>query len=281
MNNRFVWGHNARGIPKSEEHNRKNALAHIGLKLSAEAIEKIRLKAIGRRCTEETKVKMRQSKAEFLNTPVGKKQLLRWMKIGQEATRTPEARLKKSLTLKGHKVGPIRYGWHHSDGTKQFLSSQKRNYYLSGGISPTLGRKRPEYEKEQLREIALSMWKDPKFVEKVVLGWNREPNQAELRLISILNGIFPQFKYNGDGKMQSRIGLNFDGLIPDFIDLSSKRVIELFGDFWHEAKDEVDKVSRYTGLGWSCLVIWEHELREEKVLIGKVNSWFKGGDKNG
>lgn len=101
VNNRFVRGHNGRGIPKSEEHNRKNALAQIGRKLSEEVKEKIRLKAIGRRPGDKTKAKMKQSREKYIATPEGKAQILTWIEAGQATAHTLEARLKKSGTCKG------------------------------------------------------------------------------------------------------------------------------------------------------------------------------------
>ena len=69
--------------------------------------------------------------------------------------------------------------------------------------------------------------------------------------------LLKNFKYVGDGK----IFLN--RFCPDFINKKSKKIIELYGDYWHNKTDAIlrDKrrIKTYKKHGYDTLVIWEHE----------------------
>lgn len=80
-----------------------------------------------------------------------------------------------------------------------------------------------------------------------------KPNKAELRLLSILQRVNPAWRYVGDGS------LVIDGKCPDFWD-GDKGLVELFGDYWHEGENPQDRVAFFAERGYSCRVIWEHEL---------------------
>ena len=93
----------------------------------------------------------------------------------------------------------------------------------------------------------------------------------------------PEFEYNGDG----RLGVMIGGLIPDFVNVNGKKqVIELFGDYYHSPelvkndwrRSELGKLMIYNSLGWNCLIIWQHELKEltEAEVIAKIKTFQRG-----
>ena len=50
---------------------------------------------------------------------------------------------------------------------------------------------------------------------------------------------------------------------PDFIVRpvkETKKVIEIFGRYWHKAEEEAELTERYAEVGYKCLVIWEEEV---------------------
>jgi len=108
---------------------------------------------------------------------------------------------------------------------------------------------------------------------KTVHSSQREPNRSELRLLQIINTVCSQFKYNGD----LSLGIVIDGLVPDFVNIDGKKqLIELFGDYWHKPTEEEVKKLRYAKVGFDCLVIWDHELNDEKAVVAKIKK-FVGG----
>ena len=115
-------------------------------------------------------------------------------------------------------------------------------------------------------------------------GQSIRPTLPEKQLIDLFANHFPQFKYNGDG----RLGVTLGGLTPDFVNVNGKKqVIEVFGDYWHSPKvlgdkwkgSELGKIMAYNSVGWDCLIIWEHELKEltEEQILEKISNFQKGG----
>lgn len=127
-----------------------------------------------------------------------------------------------------------------------------------------------------------SLWQDPEFVKKMMLAFHKKPTKPEKRLEAILDKYSPEFKYNGDG----RLGITLGGLTPDFVNINGKKdLIEVFGDYYHSPevvgddwrRSELGKVMVYNSLGWKCLVIWEHQLKElaEAQIVDKIRTFFK------
>ena len=113
------------------------------------------------------------------------------------------------------------------------------------------------FEREDIREKALSN-----------SCKSNEPNKIEQKIIdlNIKNLVFvgnKNFWLKCEDKMR----------IPDFIlepITSTKLIVEIFGDYWHDewntgmSKENHEKntINMYKKIGYSCLVIWEHEIKE-------------------
>lgn len=130
----------------------------------------------------------------------------------------------------------------------------------------------------KIREASIKRWENPEYRNKVIIGTiaalNKKPNQKEMQLDSILQNHFPKtYEYTGNGK------LVIGGMIPDFFNVNGRKdVIELFGDYWHTIKNrwkdnELGKIMAYNSLGYRCLVIWEHELKDEQAIVAKVKQF--------
>lgn len=157
----------------------------------------------------------------------------------------------KAKISKSHlgKLNP-NYGKHPSPETSAKLSASR------------IGKKNPFYGKHhsaQTLQIILQI---------------KPPNKQELKLQAILDSYFPsEWKFVGDG--QVIIG----GLCPDFTNINGKKcLIELFGDYWHSkieswTRTELGRIMCYNSYGYKCLVIWEHELKDEKALVERLKKW--------
>ena len=94
----------------------------------------------------------------------------------------------------------------------------------------------------------------------------RGKNKGESFLEKILKSIIPkEYKYVGDGKFF------IERYNPDFVNVNSqKKVIELFGDYWHKIPNRIEKdkikIRTYKKYGYDCLVIWEHDLKKPKTI---------------
>ena len=152
----------------------------------------------------------------------------------------------------------------HSQETKDKISAtmklrRKENDWW-------VGRKHTRASKKKMSRTFLHAWKDEKYARYMGLSQAIRPTKPELELTELLNEWFPgEWQYTGDGR------LLVAGTNPDFINKNGKtKIIELFGEYYHE-NDEVDKRSkRFNDAGFDCLVIWVKELEDKDSLRTKI-----------
>lgn len=122
-----------------------------------------------------------------------------------------------------------------------------------------------EYREAQ-RQIRVKLWQDEEFVRKVFNGLQLKPNKAELKLDNFLQQLVPnQYQYTGNGK------LIIGGKCPDFASTDGqKKLIELFGNYWHEGQDPQERIDHFHKYGYDALVIWESELTDLPSLKDRI-----------
>ena len=109
-----------------------------------------------------------------------------------------------------------------------------------------------------------------------------EPNSLE-RLIIDLN--IKGLKFVGNGNFW--INCSDKPRIPDFIlepIEKTNKIVEIFGDYWHDKwktgmeKDDHEKhvIQMYKEKNYDCLVIWEHEIRNNSIefIKDKITSFL-------
>lgn len=226
-----------KGIPLSEEHKRKVSRALKGKKKKPEAIEKVRKCHIGMKWSESTRLKINRFKSQ-------------------------EHRDKLSKALKGRPNLALK-GKKQSDSVIKEKSLRMKNLYASEK-GPAL--------REISRERASALWKRDDFVKKQMDARYLFPNKTELLLMSFLDNIFPkEWKYVGDGQVI------INGKCPDFINVNGqKKIIELFGDYWHRGQDPKDRADIFAPFGYKTLVVWERELKDLDKLKNKLINFKEG-----
>jgi G:T-mismatch repair DNA endonuclease (very short patch repair protein) len=132
--------------------------------------------------------------------------------------------------------------------------------------SSMMGKRKSDEHRQKLKNL----WKDPVYKEtrlKLLIGSSQNsPNKSEIKLGNILNSMFPdEYKYVGNG--DTIMG----GRIPDFINVNGqKKLIELYGDYWHRNQDENIRIDHFKQYGFDTLIIWEHELKNIDSLKMKL-----------
>jgi len=97
------------------------------------------------------------------------------------------------------------------------------------------------------------------------------PTQPERRLIEMLKENKLPFNYVGNGS------LCVDGLNPDFVNDEQKKIIEVFGDYWHEKSEIEPRRRRLAKAGYETLIIWEHEINKEpQEVTQKILTFMEG-----
>jgi len=160
------------------------------------------------------------------------------------------------------------------DHCKKIGLSKKGNNYRKG-------KHHSEKSKLKMSIAAKKMWAENKvardnIILKTFINNKMHPNKVEKKLIDILSTITDKFKFCGDGSIW--IGRKN----PDFINKEGRKIIEMFGDFWHKDEDPQYRIEHFKKFGYDTLVIWEHEIQCENIqlLIDKINGYLQIIDNN-
>ena len=135
-----------------------------------------------------------------------------------------------------------------------------------------------EFSPEHCRHISETKRRkcqNPEYAKKVAANINthvrkKRPNKPERKLLGLLDKHFPgDWAYVGDGK------LVLGNLTPDFMNVNGeKQLIELYGDYWHRDDDPQERINIFRGFGFSTLVIWERELRDEPAVVERLKAFI-------
>jgi G:T-mismatch repair DNA endonuclease (very short patch repair protein) len=175
----------------------------------------------------------------------------------------PESNKKKSEAMKGYREF-------------RFHKGKKRGTRKGHVNSPA--------HREKNRQSMLRQWRDPVERAKLIKRFtDLKPNRKESALDVILQKYFPsEWRYTG----------NFDVAIgtkcPDWTNCNGRKAVILFhGLYWHLYKFqkknpeltreqvEVSDINHYKEYGFSCLIIWEDELKDEIGLVNKINQFVR------
>jgi G:T-mismatch repair DNA endonuclease (very short patch repair protein) len=145
------------------------------------------------------------------------------------------------------------------------------------------GKHQLQKTKSKLSEATVRQWKDPICAEKMMTksleaNLTIRPNKLEEQVIKILKLLSSGIKYVGDGSHW----ILGTGKNPDFVNEEKKQIIEVYGCYWHCCKKcghpnrnkrrqkDASRINNFKDLGYSVLIIWEHELREQKIVAKKI-----------
>ena len=254
------------GKPWSEER-RAQVSPLKGRKRPKEVGQKISLSTKGKKrspLSEEHKRKISESgKGRIITEEELKKRSEYW--TGRP--KSEEHKKKTSVTLKGRKksVEVVKRmiatltGRPKSEEHKRKLSIKKKKDWLN-----------PEYRKRHI-EIVKAMWKNPDMVKRIIRSAQEGPNKPEKDLLKILDCLYPgEWKYVGKGEVV------INGKVPDYININGqKKIIELFGDYWHKGEDPQERIDVFVPFGYDTLVIWEKELKNKRNLFQKLECFCK------
>jgi hypothetical protein len=86
----------------------------------------------------------------------------------------------------------------------------------------------------------------------------------EKHILDILQWMFNScspYKYSGSGPGCKILKLkNGRHKRPDFVNEFDKKIIEVYGRYWHRNDNPKELIDEYKKIGWSCLVIWDDEI---------------------
>ena len=240
----------------------------IGSKLSDEHKRKISKSLRGRVCSEETRRKIsksnmgkKKSKEHCKNMSIAMKGRIPFQKgktyeglYGKERAKKIKEKIK--LFTLGH------IPW--NKGKTYHLKHNKQ--FKKGQIPWNKGKKMKKQDPKEIR-------KRMKLAFKTM---NKRPNIPEKKLLRIIEKLNLPYSYTGDGSFF------IEQYNPDFVNNNGqKKVIEVFGDYWHNRPDYKKRDSRrfeaYSEFGFKTLVIWEHELKDINLVVDKLKRFDEYG----
>ena len=122
------------------------------------------------------------------------------------------------------------------------------------------------------------LWRDKEYQEMMSIVRDIKPNKPEQFFNKFLSKLFPdKYKYVGNFKFW------LGNKNPDFIDEKEKRIIELFGDYWHskkktnrdESEEERIRIEHFGKYKYTTLIVWERELKDLEKLKNKIIKFNK------
>lgn len=122
-----------------------------------------------------------------------------------------------------------------------------------------------EHKRAELILKGAANYRNPEYIAKI----NRRPNGLE----SLFGSLAPDdVKYVGGGDVWIQLP-NGRSKNPDFL-VGEKKVIELYGDYWHRDDDADEMVELYRQAGYDCLVIWESEFNDLESVLDRVANFL-------
>ncbi len=222
-------------------------LTYIRKSFSEETKSKMRISHLGKIHPEETKAKIsialkgRPHSSEH-NRKVGEANKSALKKYYDN---NPDAKIRNSLAVKkAWREHPEKF--ENSIAILYKYADLRRQGIVPSGAE---GSKRTEE------------WKQ-KAVKWLRMG-SGKINKLESDFLQFCNQFGFQYLYCGSGTDIVCLG----GKFPDFNHEKEKRVIELFGDYWHKGENPQDREQLFGNMGYKCLVIWEHEFRKDSSNV--------------
>ena len=291
--NRFIAGHNRRGVQQSVESNKKRSISLIGKSSSRKGTGKSKPPPQPCQCgcgemvlrrfkqghhrrgvshagelnpfygshhSEETKQKLRKPQSEEA------KENMRQSHIGVPLSKEHRASISK--VTKGSN-NPM-YGQHHKKESIEKMSiSTKKSFEINGHPRQGVHHKKESIEKLSVAQSRL--WKDEKYIEMLRIALNMKPNKPETLLINLLNEMFPgEYKYTGD------FSFWINGKNPDFVNCNSqKKVIEFNGDYWHKDDISGEREKIFAEFGYDTLILSDKDLLDVNALKIKLGMFHE------
>lgn len=190
-------------------------------------------------------------------------------KIGEKSKQkvyTKEMRQKMSELTSG--INNPMYGKKnpHTEESKKKISKALKGKPLSqknkDGISKALkGRKFTKEWRKKLSDSAKRKFKNKDFLKQFKESQQQKPNKLEM----LINNIIYEYGYEYVGDFS----LWIDGKNPDFINKNDKKIIEVFGDYYHTPEDEIIRYKHFKKNGYKILFIWEHDVYKDIEQVKK------------
>ena len=286
-----------KGRKVSPESIAKWKAANKGRKLSAEHRAKIAESGRGRSPSAETRVKMSEASKKRWESPEYREKVTGWKHSPEACARnlarrnTQEFKEKMSRALCSPEVSAKivaankRRVFSEETRAKMSASGKRKTCLLEWTDNMRQfhqGRELTEEHRAKLRawvrtpefraKVSANMmrlYQNAEYCEMYRKAMGMKPNKPETFLLGLLDQMYPgEWRYTGD------FSFTINGKSPDFVNCNGqKKIIELFGDYWHQGECPADRAAVFAPFGYQTLVIWERELKDVKRVVGRITEF--------
>lgn len=202
---------------------------------------------------------------------------------------SPETREKLKRAWRPRSHGPTLPGSPKSPEHRRRLADARRGKSLEELLGPVraarmkaiwseIGKRR----KGQARPDLALRNKDPNFTLLRLRNSRRKPNKSELRLLKVIEQHHLHFVYTGHKAV-------FGTLKPDFTHSTDRKVIEIFGVWFHSQamnakvpweQTEDGRRAQLAQYGYRALIFWDPELRKlsDNAIAERIRAFCQEPD---
>lgn len=124
----------------------------------------------------------------------------------------------------------------------------------------------PECRQRQSTKM-LELWRDRERAANMLGKIAARPNRLEASFLALAEQHNIPIRYTGNRSFW--VGrCNPDFVVGSFRE--QRRVIETFGNYWHDPEDEAQRQAAYAKHNVRCLVIWENEMSNPTAVLNKT-----------
>jgi G:T-mismatch repair DNA endonuclease (very short patch repair protein) len=257
----------------SEETKNKISLKHKGKKLSSSHIQSIKESVIEFYRKEGRLVeKYKDRDEDLIVCPIcGEKKLFlapHIRKLHGLSTQETKKRFPGLVLWNRTFIKKTKLRMKEDNPAKRFSVREKISKRQIGregwnkGLTKETDRRLARIALKISKAVKEKQWNNPNFDKKawfeaVKKGQTRRPSGFEKLYMEFLESL--GFKYTGDGSYW------IENKNPDFTNLEEKKIIELFGTYFHKREDEEKVKDFYGSKGFRVLVVWDNEKKEDIV----------------
>lgn len=188
------------------------------------------------------------------------------------------------------------YGKHHTQETRNRISQTKRINFTEEDLNKMQKgvvrwrKEHPEFAdvisrslliycatdegKRQRSESSKKNWQSPEYASKVLS--RREMSLPEMKLQKIIDD--NDLPYIFVGNVSSSKKLVIDRKVPDFVHTDNKKLIEVYGDFFHREDNPQDRINFFRERGYACIIFWASEIERHSLdVLGRIMDFTYGG----
>ena len=116
------------------------------------------------------------------------------------------------------------------------------------------------------KKYQIRVWEDPEHAKRIFRRRNKSGPEIIFETLAIENHL----PYYFNGYAQNKTPLILGRKIPDFVHNTDKKLIEIWGNFYHNDQNPQVLIDHYKKYGYECIVIWASELKDKEKILEKV-----------